>query len=95
MNIFAAGIVAGCMVVGVIFFVLGDKPKLFILTVGGLIAAMLLITFMAWYIPNPWIRHEIAIDGKGYYLFCLPEAIAPPGNLPNEMFPEIGDWCKR
>ena len=68
--------------------------RLYLLALLVIIVAGLLLTFAAWYVPNPFIRHEVAIDGKGYYLFCLPEAIAPPGNLPNEMFdPAVAEWC--
>jgi hypothetical protein len=54
----------------------------------------ILLIYVAWYIPNPWIRHEFGINGKGYYLFCPPEEWNIPGNLPAELFPGL-DWCSK
>ena len=68
--------------------------KAYLLTLFVIVVVGLLLTFMAWYIPNPFIRHVVSIDGRGFYLFCPPEEWNIPGNLPNELFePEVAEWC--
>ena len=93
MNMNLLGALVGGAFTVTVFFLTLDNPRLFIKFMGLVIVTFLLVTFMAWYIPNPWILHAYDVEGAGYYLFCLPEETGIPRNLLREKFPDIGDWC--